>query len=111
MKTILKSTISEEEAEEIKKGPNVVELKQQPNGAFAAHSSESKLPLVIVNEILEAIHKIYTDKIFDKAFSQLPEEHVKYQRYLERRCNRLRFLNLIFFGIMGFLILYVTLNR
>ena len=79
--------VSNKEMDELQKEcpENIIRMVQQEEGYFTIACDQSKIPLQIVNEVLKQLHNIYKDQMFDKAYSNLPDEHKKYQAYLEKR--------------------------
>lgn len=82
-----------------KEPENVMHMKQQKEGHFTIECDQPFIPLVVVNEVLKEVHKLYTTKLFDGVLDKLPEEHKNYTKYLEKRCIRLRRWNIFWYGI------------
>ena len=97
----IKSTMSKEEYDKLFNNgkENIIGLKQQDDGSFMCESPHEILPLFIVNEILSQLHTIYKNMMFDKAYDNLPEEHKKYQVYLERKCRAQRRWTLFWYAL------------
>lgn len=97
----IKSTMSKEEYDKFfnNEKENIIGLKQQDDGSFKCESPHEILPLFIVNEILSQLHTIYKNMMFDKAYDKLPEEHKKYQMYLEKKCRAQRRWTLFWYAM------------
>lgn len=79
--------VTDKEIDELEKEcpENIIRMVQQDEGYFTIVCDQSRIPVQIVNEILKQLYIIYKDKFFNEAFDNLPEEHKKYQIYLEKR--------------------------
>lgn len=64
---------------------NIIRIVRQDEGYFTIVCDQSHIPLQIANEILKQLHTVYLNHLFDNAYDNLPEEHKKYQIYLEKR--------------------------
>lgn len=89
---------------------NIIQMIQQSDGSFQVKSSHELLPIFIVNEVLTQLHKIYKNMMFDKAYDNLPEEHKKYQQYLERKCRAQRRWTLFWYALFLCAIGYIIIG-
>lgn len=93
--------VTDKEMDQLEKDcpENVLRMVQQKEGYFTLDCDQPFIPLQIVNEVLKQLHGIYSNQLFDKAYDNLPDEHKKYQAYLEKRIRSQRRWTIFWYGI------------
>lgn len=103
---------SKEEFEELMKDcpENIIQMVQQDDGSFQIKSPHKSIPLFVVNEVLIQLHKIYDQLAFDKRYKDVPEEHKKYQIYLEKKCRAQKRWTLFWYAVALIAIAYIIIG-
>ena len=89
---------------------NIIQMVQQDDGSFQIKSPHKSIPLFVVNEVLTQLHKIYDQLAFDNKYKDVPEEHKKYQIYLEKKCRAQKRWTLFWYAVALIAIAYIIIG-